>query len=235
MTTEQTMPEPDYYGHRQRLRERFLKGGGRDLPDYELLELILMMALPRKDVKPLAKELLRRFDGYAGVLNASVAELTEVNGIKENTAIALKVVKESAVRFSWHKLSETDEAVITNWDAMLDYCRTAMANNPVEEFRIIFLNVKLKVIGEEIQQRGTINQVSIHPREVIKAAMMKGAGAIIMVHNHPSGDITPSKADIDITNKINEGLKAVNIRLFDHLIVSKYDIYSFRDHGVIME
>ena len=194
-----------------------------------------MLAIPQRDVKPLAKELIRKFGSYAAVLNASPAELMEVKGIKENAATAVKIVKESAVRCSWVELTNTDEPVITNWDAMLDYCRTAMGHSMVEEFRIIFLNTKLKVIGEEVQQRGTINQVAIHPREVIKAAMMKGAGAIIMVHNHPSGDITPSKADIDITNKINEGLKVVNIRLFDHLIVSKYDIFSFRDCGLIKE
>lgn len=235
MTTEQTTASVDCSGHRQRLKHRFLQSGGRGFPDYELLELLLMLAIPQRDVKPLAKELIRKFGSYAAVLSASPAELMEVKGIKENAATAIKIVKESAVRCSWVELTNTDEAVIANWDAMLDYCRTAMGHSMVEEFRIIFLNTKLKVIGEEVQQRGTINQVAIHPREVIKAAMMKGAGAIIMVHNHPSGDITPSKADIDITNKINEGLKVVNIRLFDHLIVSKYDIFSFRDCGLIKE
>ncbi len=226
---------PSYYGHRERLRKRFLAGGGRDMPDYELLELLLTIALPRKDVKPLAKDLIKKFGTFADVVSAPLEELVAFPGVKENTAAVLKIVRECAVRLSWERLQNSDAPIINSYDLMVDYCRTAMAHQDIEEFRIIFLNAKLRVIGEESQQRGTVDHVYIHPREVIKSAMMKGASAIILVHNHPSGSVTPSKADIEITRKIKEAADAVSIRLFDHLVISKSDCFSFRDKGVIME
>ena len=225
--------EPDYIGHRQRLRARFLAGGGKDMPDYEFLELLLMIAIPRRDVKPLAKSLLKKFGCLAGVLNASVEDLQSVDGIKENSAAMLKIVKECALRMSWQNLQNDDLPVIANWDTMIDYCRSAMGYSEVEEFRIIFLNAKLKLIGEEVQQRGTINHVSVHPREVIKSAINGGASALILAHNHPSGDTTPSKADIEITRQISEAAKLVGIKVIDHVIVSKNTVYSFKDHGII--
>lgn len=161
--------------------------------------------------------------------------LYEVPYVKENSYVVFSIVREAAIRSSWSSLQDKAAPVISNWDAMIDYCRTAIGHRDVEEFRIIFLDTKLQVIGEEVQQRGTINQVSIHPREVIKAAMFRGARAIILVHNHPSGDVTPSHADLDITNKINVAAHAVGIKLFDHLIVSKNGYYSFKDHGLIAE
>ena len=240
MTTQKDISDnkekvPDYYGHRKRLKERFLLGGGRDMPDYELLELLLMLSIPRKDVKPLAKQLLAKFGSFSAVINAPAATLYEVSGIKEGSYIVFNIVREAAVRSSWDSLKNKDAPVINNWDAMLDYCRTAIGHKDVEEFRIIFLDVKLKVIGEEVQQRGTINQVAIHPREVIKSAMLHGARAIILVHNHPSGDVTPSRADMEITNKINVAAAAVGIKLFDHLIVSNSGYYSFQEKGLITE
>lgn len=225
--------EPDYLGHRERLRRRFLLGGGRDMPDYELLELLLTIAIPRRDVKPLAKELIRKFGSFAEVVNAPLEELMLVKGVKENTAAVLRIVRECSVRSSWQSLKGTDEPVISDFDAMVDYCRSAMAYQMVEEFRIIFLNSKLYVIGEEIQQRGTVDQVAIHPREVIKSAMMHGASAMILVHNHPSGIVTPSKADMEITKRIKEAAEAVSIRLFDHLIISKSSVYSFHNQGFV--
>ncbi len=224
---------PDYIGHRQRLRARFLSGGGKDMPDYEFLELLLMIAIPRRDVKPLAKQLIKKFGTFAAVINAPLEDLLSVDGIKENSAAVLKIVKESALRMSWQNLQNDDMPVISNWDVMVDYARMAMSHLDVEEFRIVFLNAKLKVIAEEIQQRGTINQVAIHPREVIKAAINHGAASIILLHNHPSGDTTPSKSDIDITKQVTEAAKLVNISVLDHLIVSKFNIYSFKDHGII--
>lgn len=218
MAENVTNDEPDYLGHRERLRRRFLLGGGRDMPDYELLELLLTIAIPRRDVKPLAKELIRKFGSFAGVVNAPLEELMLVKGVKENTAAVLRIVRECSVRSSWQSLKGMDAPVISDFDAMVDYCRSAMAYQTVEEFRIIFLNSKLYVIGEEIQQRGTVDQVAIHPREVIKSAMMHGASAMILVHNHPSGIVTPSKADMEITKRIKEAAEAVSIRLFDHLI-----------------
>lgn len=231
--TKDNDKEPDYLGHRQRLRQRFLNGEGRDMADYELLELVLTMAIPRRDVKPLAKELINKFGSFAGVLNADNNELLAIDGIKENTLTMLKVIKNSALRMSWQNLTATDQPILSNTDVLIDYCRAAMSFSEVEEFRIIFLDAKLRVITQEIQQRGTINQVAIHPREVIKAAMAKKARAIILVHNHPSGDVTPSKADIEITRKIKEAAVVVDIQLFDHLIISKNDSYSFSTHCII--
>lgn len=233
MAENVTNDEPDYLGHRERLRRRFLLGGGRDMPDYELLELLLTIAIPRRDVKPLAKELIRKFGSFAEVVNAPLEELMLVKGVKENTAAVLRIVRECSVRSSWQSLKGMDAPVISDFDAMVDYCRSAMAYQMVEEFRIIFLNSKLYVIGEEIQQRGTVDQVAIHPREVIKSAMMHGASAMILVHNHPSGIVTPSKADMEITKRIKEAAEAVSIRLFDHLIISKSSVYSFHNQGFV--
>ena len=233
MAENVTNDEPDYLGHRERLRRRFLLGGGRDMPDYELLELLLTIAIPRRDVKPLAKELIRKFGSFAEVVNAPLEELMLVKGVKENTAAVLRIVRECSVRSSWQSLKGTDPPAISDFDAMVDYCRSAMAYQMVEEFRIIFLNSKLYVIGEEIQQRGTVDQVAIHPREVIKSAMMHGASAMILVHNHPSGIVTPSKADMEITKRIKEAAEAVSIRLFDHLIISKSSVYSFHNQGFV--
>lgn len=224
---------PDYLGHRARLRDRFLNGGGKSMADYELLELLLTYAIPRRDVKPIAKDIVRKFGSLAGAAKASVPQLVEVNGVKENTAVLLKVIQEAARRFSWAELSATDAPVISNWDAMIDYCRTEMSHLDIEEFRIIFLDVKFRVIGEEVMQRGTINQVAIHPREVVKMAMEKKASALILVHNHPSGDVKPSRADVEITKQIKQALEAINISLLDHIIISKYDYASLKSLQVI--
>lgn len=233
MTETKHSEQPHYVGHRQRLRSRFLAGDGKDMPDYELLELLLTIAIPRRDVKPLAKELIKKFKDFAGVLNASPEKLSAVEGVRETTIAVLKIVKEAALRMSWQNLRSSDEPVISNWDALADYCRSAMAYNEVEEFRILFLDKKYRLIGEEIQQRGTVDCVSVHPREVIRSALDKGAKGIILVHNHPSGDVTPSQADIAITRKIKEAGEAVEIKLLDHLIVSKYGEFSFLNKGIL--
>lgn len=233
MKKEDNNDEPHYLGHRERLRQRFLLGDGKDMPDYELLELLLTVALPRRDVKPLAKDLIKKFGTFAEVINAPVLDLMECNGVKENTAVIMKIVKECSIRTSWQSLKNIDAPVIKNFDILIDYCRTAMAYQTVEEFRIIFLNSKLMVMDEETQQRGTVDQVSIHPREVIMSAMQRGASAMILIHNHPSGIVTPSKADIEITKRIKEAAEAVSIQLFDHLIISKSDVYSFREKGFV--
>ncbi len=203
------------------------------MPDYELLELLLTFAIPRRDVKPLAKTLIARFNNFAGVINADLQDLMAVSGVKENTAIMLKMIAQGAKRMAWQQLKAADEAVIADYDAMIDYCRTAMAYNEVEEFRVIFLNSKFRVVAEETQQRGTINSVAIHPREVIKSALDNGAAAMIMVHNHPTGIVTPSQADISVTKTIRDAAKNCGIELFDHIIISKNDYFSFRDRGVL--
>lgn len=222
-----------YLGHRQRLKERFLIDGGKAMPDYELLELLLTFAIPRRDVKPLAKTLIAKFGNFAGVINANLPDLMQVSGVKENTAIMLKMIAQGAKRMAWQQLKGHDEAVIADYDSMIDYCRTAMAYNEVEEFRVIFLNSKFRVVAEEVLQRGTINTVAIHPREVIKAALDKGAAAMIMVHNHPTGVVKPSQADVSVTKTIRDAAKNCGIELFDHIIISKNDYFSFRDQGVL--
>lgn len=231
--TEKTKPSISNDGHRQRVREKFLNSGGKDMPDYELLEAYLMLAIPRRDVKPLAKLLIARFGSFAEVISAPMIELQEIDGVGEGTVFALKMVKEAAIRLSWETLKNSDLPVIANMDGLVDYCRTSMAYQDIEEFRLIFLNGKNMVIAEEIQQRGTLNHVSIHPREVVRTALEKKAAALIMVHNHPTGDVTPSKADIEVTKKVKESLEAMNLVLHDHVIISKSGYYSFHDGGLL--
>lgn len=231
--TEKSKPNLSNEGHRQRIREKFLNNGGSALADYELLEAYLTIAIPRRDVKPLAKQLIAKFGSFAEVINAKNEDLLSVSGVGENTLFALKIVSEAARRMSWEMLKDKEAPVIADMDALIDYCRMAMAYQDVEEFRLIYLNGKNRVIAEVTQQKGTINHVAIHPREVVKSALDNHASAVIMVHNHPTGDTTPSRADIDMTKKVNEALSAVNIQLHDHVIVSKYGCYSFRSAGLI--
>ena len=217
---------PDYIGHRQRLKERFKLGGGGDMADYEMLELLLTLAIPRKDTKPLAKALVKEFGSFAEVLFASDDKLMTFTGLKENTILVFRIVREAALRMTWQKLSATEAPVLTSYDAIIEYCRAASGYKDREEFRVIFLNAKNRIIGEEVQQRGSVNAVAIHPGEVMRSAVLKGATALILVHNHPSGDVTPSRADIEVTRKIAEALAAVEIRLIDHFIVSKSLVFS---------
>ena len=197
---------PDYIGHRQRLKERFKLGGGGDMADYEMLELLLTLAIPRKDTKPLAKALVKEFGSFAEVLFASDDKLMTFTGLKENTILVFRIVREAALRMTWQKLSATEAPVLTSYDAIIEYCRAASGYKDREEFRVIFLNAKNRIIGEEVQQRGSVNAVAIHPGEVMRSAVLKGATALILVHNHPSGDVTPSRADIEVTRKIAEKL-----------------------------
>lgn len=224
---------PDYIGHRQRLKERFKLGGGGDMADYEMLELLLTLAIPRKDTKPLAKALVKEFGSFAEVLFASDDKLMTFTGLKENTILVFRIVREAALRMTWQKLSATEAPVLTSYDAIIEYCRAASGYKDREEFRVIFLNAKNRIIGEEVQQRGSVNAVAIHPGEVMRSAVLKGATALILVHNHPSGDVTPLRADIEVTRKIAEALAAVEIRLIDHFIVSKSLVFSFNDHGLL--
>lgn len=224
---------PDYIGHRKRLKERFKLGGGNDMADYEMMELLLTLAIPRKDTKPLAKALIKEFGSFAEVLFASDDKLMTFSGLKENTILVFKIVREAALRMTWQKLSATEAPVLTSYDAIIEYCRAASGYKDREEFRIIFLNARNRIIGEEVQQRGSVNAVAIHPGEVMRSAVLKGATSLILVHNHPSGDVTPSRADIEVTKKIAEALAAVEIRLIDHFIVSKNLVFSFNDHGLL--
>lgn len=231
--TDTATKEPDYLGHRARLKQRFMNDEGKSMPDYELIELLLTYVIPRRDVKPIAKNLIRKFGSLSAVLMTKPNDLQEIDGVKESSVVLFKAIKEAARRLAWSELSDGDKPVISNWDAMIDYCRTEMALLDVEEFRAIFLNVKWQVVGEEIMQRGTINQVAIHPREVVKMAMEKKASAVILVHNHPSGDVKPSRADIDMTKQIKIALESIGIALVDHIIIGKNNYNSLKSLQVI--
>lgn len=222
---------PHYLGHRERLRKRFLESQGDGMPDYEILELLLMTALPQKDVKPLAKDLIARFENLAGVLTATPEELMAVPGIKETACAALKVVRAAAERLARAAIS--DKPIIASWDRLIDYCRTTMGHERVEGFRILFLDRKNRLIADEAQQRGTVDHTPVYPREVMKRALDLGASALILVHNHPSGDVTPSKDDVALTRQIKEGAERLGIQLFDHVIVSKSGETSFKAAGLL--
>lgn len=224
--------KPHYLGHRQRLKERFLTDNGRSMPDYELMELLLTIAIPRRDVKPLAKELIAKFGSFANVLNARTDDLQEF-GLTLNTITVFKIVVAAAVKMSWQELSSRDEPVLSNFDYMLDYCRTAMAHLDVEEFRVLFLNAKLQIIKEEIMQRGTVNHVAVHPREVVKAALDCGAISVVLFHNHPGGKAAPSADDREVTRQIVEALRPLKIRVQDHIIITKDNYFSFRTAGLL--
>lgn len=223
--------QPHYLGHRQRLRERFLKAGGDDFADYELLELLLFMALPRGDVKPLAKALLKRFGSFAEVISAEPAALGEVDGVGDSAIAALKTVKAAALRMSRDEI--LDRPVLSTWQKLIDYCRASMAFAEAEHFRVLYLNRKNVLIADEVQQKGTVDHTPVYPREVMKRALEVGASALIMVHNHPSGDPTPSRADIDMTREVREAGEKLGITLHDHIIVGRQGNNSFRALGLL--
>lgn len=223
--------KPHYAGHRQRLRERFLKGGASPLPDYELIELLLFNSMPRRDVKPIAKALIKKFGSLGGILNAETDALCDVDGMGEVAAINLKVVREAAVRMLGQDVM--DKPVLSNWQALVDYCRAAMGAGKKEQFRILFLNRKNVLIADELQQEGTVDHTPVYPREVIKRALDLGASALILVHNHPSGDTQPSEPDIEMTNEIKDAGHKLGIALHDHIIVSQSRHTSFKSEGLL--
>jgi DNA repair protein RadC len=222
---------PDYLGHRKRLRDRFLKGGGEALQDYELLEIILFGALPRVDTKPIAKRLVARFGSYAGVLRAEEAELREVAGVKDSALTAFRLVRVAAERLAREEVR--NRQVIGSWDKLIGYLRTAMGHERTEQFRILFLDTRNQLIADEPQQRGTVNHTAVYPREVVKRALELGASAIIMVHNHPSGDPTPSRADIDMTKEVRDAGKKLGIAVHDHVIIARGGHTSFKTLGLL--
>ncbi len=220
-----------YLGHRARLRERFLDVGGEAIPDYELLELILFSARPRGDVKPLAKRLLKEFGTFAKVMYADESALRSVDEVGDATIAALKTIRVSAQRLI--KSEITDQPIIQSWSALMDYCKLAMGSNKVEEFRVLFLNHRHALIADEVMQRGTINHTPVYPREIVKRALELSAAAVILLHNHPSGDLTPSKADIDVTKKIVEATATIGVTVHDHVIITETGHYSFKSFGLI--
>ncbi len=215
--------------HRKRLRSRFMAGGAAAIPDYEMLELVLFRALPRQDVKPLANRLLDKFGSFSSVISAPVSMLRQMHQVGEAVITELKIVEAAA-----HRLAQTQvmqREVISSWDALVAYCRTTMAHRDTEQFRVLFLDRKNTVIADEAQAQGTVDHVPVYPREIVKRALELQASALILVHNHPSGDPTPSPEDRDMTRKIHEASDALGIRLHDHLVVGRQGEVSFRAEG----
>ena len=211
---------PSYVeGHRARLRERFMEGGAAALPDYELLELVLFRAMPRQDVKPLARLLIDHFGDFNRVISAPVQRLLAVSGVGHAVVQELKIVEAAAHRLARAKVMH--RPVLSSWDALLDYCRTAMAHRETEQFRVLYLDRKNVLIADEEQARGTVDHVPVYPREVVKRALEVNASALILVHNHPSGDPTPSQADIQMTKSIVGIAAPLGISVHDHIIVGK--------------
>jgi len=210
---------PHYHGHRQRLRQRFLTAGSEALSDYEVLELILFRAIPQRDVKPLAKELIAEFGSFAEAIAAPVERLKEIDGLGEAAIAELKIVQAAATRLLRGQVRE--RPVLSSWSSVLDYCRGAMAFAEREQFRILFLDKRNRLIADEEHQTGTVDHTPVYPREVVKRALELSATAVILVHNHPSGDPTPSRADIEMTQAIIEVTRPLGIAVHDHLIVGK--------------
>ncbi|MBI1237586.1 MAG: DNA repair protein RadC [Alphaproteobacteria bacterium] len=222
---------PHHAGHRDRLRARFAKAGGDALADYELLELFLFRSIPRRDVKPLAKDLIARFGDLGGVAAAPVEALTDIKGVSEKTAIDLKLLQAASARMALE--GALDRPVISSWSALITYCRTAMQHEPVEQFRVLFLDKKNRLMADEVISKGTVDQAPVFPREVVKRALAHEASAIILVHNHPSGEVTPSTADIEITKTIIDASKPFNIVVHDHLIIGRETTASFKSLGLL--
>jgi DNA repair protein RadC len=210
---------PHYHGHRERLRERFYGAGPDALSDYELLEMALFPALPRRDTKPLAKSLLKKFGSFAEVVHAPEVRLREVDGIGDASINQLKLIAAAASRIAKGELKT--RAMLSSWASVIDYCRTSMAFADKEQFRILFLDKRNQLIADEVQQTGTVDHTPVYPREVIKRALELSATAVILVHNHPSGDPTPSQADIHMTKAIIDIASPLGISVHDHIIVGK--------------
>ena len=223
---------PSYLAdHRVRLRDRFMTGGAAAMPDYEMLELVLFRAIPRQDVKPLARRLIETFGDFNRVLTAPAARLEQVDGVGPAVVTELKIVEAAAQRMARAKVMH--RPVLSGWDALLDYCHTAMAHREIEQFRVLYLDRKNVLIADEEQARGTVDHVPVYPREIIRRALELNASALILVHNHPSGDPTPSDSDITMTARIAQAADSMGITIHDHLIIGKSRELSFRSQGLL--
>jgi DNA repair protein RadC len=218
--------KPHFLGHRERLRERFMTAGSEALLDYELLELVLFRALPRQDTKPLAKQLIEKFGSFAEVLGAKPERLKEVKGVGEAVVTELKLIEAASLRLL--RGSVMNRPVLQSWTQLIDYCHASMAYSIREAFRVLFLDKKNLLIADEVQQEGTVDHTPVYPREVIKRALELSACAIVLVHNHPSGDPTPSRADIEMTNRIVEAADKLGIKVHDHVIIGRGGHASFK-------
>ena len=221
---------PHYHGHRERLRGRFRDAGAEAVSDYELLELVLFRAIPQRDVKPLAKELVTKFGSFAEVLAAPATRLAEVKGMGDAVITELKIVHAAAGRLTRGEVKK--RPVLSSWSSVLDYCRTTMAFADKEQFRVLFLDKKNQLIADEVMNRGTIDHAPVYPREVVRRALELSAAAVILVHNHPSGDPTPSGADIEMTRQVVQAAKALSIAVHDHLIVGQGGVTSLKALGL---
>ncbi len=223
-------PKPHYYGHRERLRERLFNSGPNALQDYELLELLLFAAIPRRDIKPIAKALLAEFKDLWSLLNAKPERLLGF-GLSESAASSLLAT--GAVALRAHKTSALKGPLLNSWQRIVDYCRAAMAHEAKEQFRLLFLDRKNNLLAEEVHQHGTIDHTPVYPREVVQRALEVGAGALVLVHNHPSGDPQPSKDDIEMTRAIADACRPLGIAIHDHIIVGSSDVASFKALGLL--
>jgi len=224
-------PKALHAGHRERLRERAVAGGLAAVPDYELLELFLFRSIPHKDVKPLAKQLLARFGSLGGVLGATTDELRTVAGIGEAVALDLKLLQEAGLRTAREQVAR--RPVISSWNALLAYVKTALAHETREQFRVLFLDKKNQLIADEVMNRGTVDHAPVYPREVARRALELSASALILVHNHPSGDPTPSSADVDMTRQIVDAVRPLRIAIHDHLVVGRDGTASLKALGLM--
>jgi DNA repair protein RadC len=222
---------PHHLGHRDRLRQRFLDAGDGALPDYELLELLLFRSILRRDVKPLAKQLIQHFGSFAEVIGAPISRLTEVKGVTESVALDIKIVEAALKRTMKGQVAK--KPVLSSWSSVIDYCRLAMAFAEREQFRILFLDKKNALIADEVQQTGTVDHTPVYPREVMRRALELSATALILVHNHPSGDPTPSGADMRMTRELVDIAKPLGIAIHDHIIVGRDGHASFKGLGLI--
>ena len=218
-------------GHRQRLRERLLSSGPESVADHELLELVLFLALPRRDTKPIARALLSRFGSFANVIAAPLADLRTVDGMGEAGSAALKTVQAAAVRLMRSELQE--RPILSNWDKLMGYLNAQLARERIEQFRILFLDGKNRLLADEAQARGTVNHTPVYPREVAKRALELHATALILVHNHPSGDPTASPLDLQTTALVKRALATVDVVLHDHIIVGNGTWLSLRQQGLL--
>lgn len=224
---------PSHTGHRQRLRDRFMRAGSDALADYEMLELVLFRAIPRRDVKPLAKALLARFNDFEGVLSAPPERLAEIGGLSLGAITELKIVAAAAVRLSQAKAH--GRPVLSSWSAMMNYCNALMSRLEAEQFRVFFLDKKNQLMGDEVLNEGSIDQVAVYPRVVAKRALDMNAASIILAHNHPSGDPTPSQADIIMTRKIVQACRSLDVKVLDHVIIGREFNASFQQLGLELE
>ena len=224
-------PKPHYHGHRDRLRARFAEKGAESLADYELLELYLFRSIPRRDVKPIAKDLIEKFGNFAEVIAAPIDRLTEVNGISEKIALDLKILRAAATKLGQESI--LGRPVLSSWSALLDYCRSAMQFEATEQFRVLFLDRKNRLIADEVLGQGTVDRAPVYPREILKRALAHESTAIILTHNHPSGDPTPSQSDIDMTKEIVQACKPIRVAVHDHLIIGRNDVVSFKSLGLM--